>query len=376
VAGLQSFSSHVTESAKKELEAATQALWAFYEEESMRLSNDEPRRPSDFLDEASLRMVEGPYDVVVVITDVALVSHRHRIVPGLASPLANVIVISVRRLLLTPRGEPRYNLDDDIIHGNAATLLLHLMGHVLGLGHSRDERDVMSPFWFDATRKTPEGFAEASQAHLTHLVRKRPRRERLRQGSLQTLAFHTVTALRHFGEVLPPLLRNRAPLLPLTLPGLATAAVVPALVLVFSAETWDVGVNMTNTAAFLFTLISVLAATVYLTLVQNLFFPHKEKRVLTEHLALLNVSVFLAMLFAVLGLFVMLAALMLAVQLFIFPADLITAWPTLEDPVVTGVDQVRIASFISAVGVVTGALAGGLESRAAIRHLALFMEEP
>ena len=53
-----------------------------------------------------------------------------------------------------------------------------------------------------------------------------------------------------------------------------------------------------------------------------------------------------------------------------------TTWPTLEDPLVDTWDKVRLAAFISTVGVLTGALAGGLESRTVIRHLALFLDEP
>ena len=39
-------------------------------------------------------------------------------------------------------------------------------------------------------------------------------------------------------------------------------------------------------------------------------------------------------------------------------------------------DKVRLAAFISGIGVTTGALAGGLESRKLIQHLSLFDSEP
>jgi hypothetical protein len=196
------------------------------------------------------------------------------------------------------------------------------------------------------------------------------------QGHLQRFAFHVRAALSHPRQVLLPLARNRAPLLPLSLPKLATAAVTPTLVLVFSAETWDVGVHMTSGVAGGFALLSVLAATVYLTIIQRLFFPRKEKRILTEQMAVVNVAVFLTVLSAVIGLFVMVGLLMLGIELFIFPQDLITNWPTLENPKVGFVDLLHTSAFISTVGVLTGSLAGGLESRTVIRHLALFSDRP
>ena len=66
---------------------------------------------------------------------------------------------------------------------------------------------------------------------------------------------------------------------------------------------------------------------------------------------------------------------MLAIELYIFPEDLMQTWPTLDRPRIGLADQLRLASFISTIGVTTGALAGGFESRAVIQHLALFLDE-
>ncbi|MFP4227946.1 MAG: hypothetical protein ACLFTE_03865, partial [Salinivenus sp.] len=60
----------LTDISSDELGRATGATWRFHVTERTRLSSDDARRPSDFLDEASLQMVEGPYDLVVVVTDV------------------------------------------------------------------------------------------------------------------------------------------------------------------------------------------------------------------------------------------------------------------------------------------------------------------
>lgn len=53
-----------------------------------------------------------------------------------------------------------------------------------------------------------------------------------------------------------------------------------------------------------------------------------------------------------------------------------TNWPSLEDPAVDFVDLVRVGVFISTIGVLSGALAGGVENRMALRHLALFLDRP
>lgn len=374
VDGLRHFARQIAETIDGELEMATGATWNFHFTERTRLHNDDARRPSDFLDEASLQMVEGPFDFIVVVTDVGLVSNSHAIVAGLASPASRVAVLSTRKLLLSPRGRPVRTLEDEAVHWNAASLLLHLIGHLMGLHHSQTAEGVMAPFSFDEDRDLAR-FSAHNRNILQRAVRRFP--EPVQEGgTLRRFWFHLASAVRHPLHIVRFLWQNRAPFLALSLPRLATAAVTPTLILVFTAETWDVGVNMTTDSVVVFGLLSILAAACYLTTVQNLFFPRKEKHRVTRHMALLNVVVFLTILLAVVGLFVMVGLLMLFIEMYIFPPDLITAWPSLERPVVSFADKLRLAAFISIVGVLTGALAGGLESRAVIRHLALFLRRP
>lgn len=361
------------------LEEATGVRWVFSSEPSTRLPDDDPHRAADFMDEASLRMVEGPYDGIVVLTDVGVVSRKHRVVPGLASTLGRMVVLSTGRLQVSPRGRPLYALDSDAVRWNAATLLLHLLGHVLGLEHSgAGAGSVMAPFVFDESRRSAAPFSERSRSRLRTRASAFPERIAADEGTFSELRFHLSSALRHPRQTLLPMVRSRAPLLPLYLPRLATAAVAPALILVFTAEIWDAGFHMTHPAVWSYAAVSVLGAAAYLTMGQNLFLPHKEKRYQTEHLAVVNVGIFFTILASIVGLFTMLGLLMLGIQVFIFPPDLVREWPSLqlESATITFLDQVRIAALISTIGVLTGALGGGLESREVIRHLALFRARP
>lgn len=376
---LERFASRLGEDVAPNLERATGTRWIFSAESPTRLSDDRPRRASDFVAEASLRMVEGPYDAVVVITNVGVVSKNQRVVPGLASDVGRMVVLSTRKLQTSPRGQPLFTLQSDAVRWNAATLLLHLLGHVLGLRHAdADDDSLMAPFSFDSSRRSIPGFAEHTQQRLNALARDFPERGDPDEGTLSELSFHISSALRHPVRTLLPVVRSRALFLPLHLPRLATAAVAPALILVFTAEIWDAGFHMTDVAVWTYGLLSILGATIYLTAAQNLFLPHKEKRYQTETLAVVNVGIFFAILIGVVGLFLMLGLLMLGIQIFIFPPDLVREWPSLEMEftTITYFDQIRIAALISTIGVLTGALGGGLDSREVIRQLVLFRADP
>ena len=372
------FVEQLIQDTKEEIQSATGQEWFFHVAEPAALDSDNPRQPADFLDEASLRMAEGPFDMVVVITDVALVSRKNRVEAGLASPVCRVLVVSTRKLMTAPRGRLLRKLTADVVRWNGAALLLHLLGHISGLHHkSKGESKVMAPFEFYEGRKSIPRFSEAEREVLRKRAEDLPERELRGGGALEGLVFHVLMSLRHPKHVLLPLLRNWAFLLPLSLPGLATAAVAPSFLLVFTAEIWDVGLNMSNQTAIIYAVISILAASFYLVRVQSLFLPRKEKRTLTEHLAVGNTVIFLSILFACVGLFVLVGLLMFVIESYIFPEGLMKTWPTLLDqPVIDLTAKIRLAAFISTIGVTTGALAGGLESKTVIQHLALFQDEP
>ncbi len=370
---LAGISAHLIAMVGEVLNRGTGASWHLHPEDPVRADTGGSKLPADFLDAATAVMAEGPYDALIVVTDLPLVSRRQQLIPGIASSVARVAVISLRKLTMTPRGEATRRIDSDSVRWNAATLLLHLIGHLLDLEHDRDD-PVMRPFRFDRERRSVPELTPSQR--LRDAAAELPDREHDSSGAFDDLLFHLRSALRHPIQLLRPLIRSRAILLPLSLPSLATAAVAPSILLIFTAEIWDAGLGMSPTVVFWYATATILAATWYLIAVQNLLFPRKEKRIITEHLAVVNVSIVLSILIAIIGLFLMLSGLMLILEMFIFPPGLIRTWPTLDLATVTLLDKIRLAAFISTIGVATGALAGGLESRTAIRHLALFPKEP
>ncbi|MDZ5810906.1 hypothetical protein U4E84_06060 [Halorubrum sp. AD140] len=368
---LQSFAERTTRDGVDALAAATDATWRVHCAEPDPLTDAASRRPSEFLDEAALHMVKRPYDLVVVVTDVPLTTREERSVEGLASPLARVVVVSTRRLLRRPGRETARALDSAAVRWNAATLLVHLFGHVFRADHS--DGGVMAPFSFDPDRRSVPPFDADITQHLRKLAARLPE-EDVSRGRLRRLGFHALSLARNPGIVTATLLQSRAPLLPFSLPRLSTAAVTPTLILVFSAEAWDVGLNLTNGTTALFAIGSIVAAAVHLLYVQRLFFPREHSQVITEHMALVNVTVFCILVVAMTGLFVLVGSIKLLIELAVFPPNLMTNWPSLEDPSVGPVNLVRVGGFISTLGVLSGALAGGIENRMALRHLALFRD--
>lgn len=296
----------------------------------------------------------------------ALVVDRDQ--PGVLDGLE---VVSTRSLRAPPGEGLVRSLDAPAVRWNAATLL-HLVGHVLGARH---DRGVMAPYRFNTQRREVPAFDADVRGYLRHVASRVPQ-DTATRGLPRRLAFHMASIIRNPEKPFRTVVHSQAPVLALSLPKLATAAVTPALILVFSAETWDVGLHLGGPTLALIAATSVLAAAVHLMFVHNLFFPREPSQVITEHIALVNASVFLILVVAMLGLFVLVGTIILAIELVVFPPNLMTNWPSLEDPTVGVADLVRIGAFISTLAVLSRALAGGIESRTALRHLALFLDRP
>ncbi|MDT0688801.1 hypothetical protein RM549_03345 [Salegentibacter sp. F188] len=370
---LIAYAEQLVEDVKDELKHSTGINWYFDIVDSTKLENDRSRFPSEFLDGASLRMAEGPYDLVTVITDVGLMSRKNNLVAGLSSSVTRIVVLSTRKLTSTGRNEPRLELSDSRTRFNSAKIFLHQVGHLLGLEHTSPAvSKIMGARSFNEEIPKIPSFTAEEKEKLKKNAKKAPDRELQDANDLETFIFHVLMTFRHLKDFIKPLLKNRALLLPLSLPGLATAAVAPAIILIFTAEIWDVGLGMTNGTAAFFAIISIMLASFYLVRVQSLFLPRKEKRILTEHLAVANSVIYFSIFLACIGLFLLVGGLMMIIEIYVFPPDLMQTWPTLNKPEILLEDKIRLAVFISTVGVTTGALAGGLESRTLIQHLALF----
>lgn len=369
---IKSFGQQLSKDVAPVLSEATDIDWHFHLVDPQKLESDKAVRPSAFLDDASMAMADGPYDAVVVLTDVMVVSRKKTTEAGLASATTRVIVISLKKLTSTERGMENLLLSNDKVRWNGARLLLHLFGKVMGLRESRKPASPMFSYSFSEKQQEVPHFTKDEKEILQRRADRLPERELKGGNLLSTFVFHLLMSFRHIRDVFRPLATNRTLLLPLSLPSLATAAVATGFILVFTAEIWDVGMNMSNTTATVFALLSILASSFYLVEVQSLFLPRKEKKIITEHLAVANTVIYLSIILTCIGLFIMVGGLMIVIEQFVFPGDLMQTWPTLDKPVILWQDKVRLAAFISTVGVTTGALAGGFESKVVIQHLALF----
>jgi predicted Zn-dependent protease len=370
--GLQKLAEHMAKYADDEVEATTGVRWKF--SVGLPRPREDARTTSagDFLAPAMTMLTEGKLDLVIVLTDVPVAAQDNAMVHGSYSRTARVAVMTTHRMLQDENADVKRTIRDKQVTLNATALFLHLLGHLMGVVHQWNRGDLMAPFRFDADRTEPH-YSESQRARFRKKARKIPDQKVAAAGPLMSSIFHVVSAFRNAGEVLVPVIKLRALRIPLHMPAMVTAALVPVLVLVFTAEIWDVAFHMPDRTAYWFAGLTIFIGAFYVSIVHNLFFPRKERETLTEHAAVVNVVVWFCMLEALVGLFLVVGSFVWLVEVYVFPAGLMTKWTGLETPA-TLLDKLRLAVFISTLATMTAALAGGLDRNVMVRNMALFSD--
>lgn len=371
-APLQALAGSLARACEAEMEAATGAAWEVAVPLPRALDDSRTQSVADYLPKAMTAMTEGRLDLVVVLTDAPISGQDRTLVFGSHSRTARMAVMSTHRLLQDDAGHAARTLQDADVVANAQALLLHLAAHVVGLDHGK--AGLMQPFRWQAGRP-PEAtrFSDAERARLRRRAHRVPDATLEGAGHLRSFAFHVASAARNPGQVLVPLARGRAFKIALAMPAMLTAALVPVFVLVFTAEIWDVALHLPWADALLFALAAWVAGTVYVTLVQNLLFPRKERETETEHSAVVNCVVVLCMMEALLGLMAFVFAVVWAIEAYVFPQQLMARWTGI-DTTITRLDRLKLALFVATLGTLTAALGSGIDKQTFARHLALFSD--
>lgn len=234
----------------------------------------------------------------------------------------------------------------------------------------------MAPFAFGASRSASPSFGPRVKRELRGAVDRIPERELPSHGWVDKLRIHLAVASRHPRDVIGPALRSWAPMLPLSVTDITAAAVTPTFVMLFTDEFWWIRRHLEAVHVWSAALVAIPVSAWLVLLSQRLFFPHHEKRLVTEHVALGNVAILLAMTLMTLGLFVLVTLLVLLVEVWLFPERYIAEWFADRGFEVGWIGYLHIAMVVSTLGTLTGALGGSLHGRGIIRKLALFLKEP
>ena len=318
----------------------------------------DPLEPVLLLDEAEAERDRYGWDFVFVITDRRLVSYTRE---ALAMParIFSTAIVSTDRLTAAEDGDAR-------LEARLFPLTMHLLGRLCDLA-PREADTFMREIERVVDLDEMDGFEpeeiESLGAYLEQVAD--PRVEEMPGAGRNQMLFY-LRALWENRRGLPrAIVRMRPWSFPARLNRLTTAAGSALVVLIMTAESWEVAANLSENAVALISLGAIVATSIYLLRAQRLLTPSSD-RTLSEQRAVSNTGTAIAVCIGMGVSYLAILAVALAIGALIFGDGLLSSWTDAEAPASL---RPRMAAFVAALSLAIGALGASFEPRGYFRHV-------
>ena len=259
-----------------------------------------------------------------------------------------------------------------------AALALHSFGHLNGLDHEDALGAVMRP------PKTAADL-DASSLAFTDANREEIRAEvadvadpRMEEESaferLGDAAFAVRALVLNWSDVADTVLQIRPWRFPFQLSKLTTAAFSTLVVLVMTAEAWDLGTRQPVALVAALSAVAIVGTSAYLVRKQGLL-ARRHGSARSEQQVVQSASILLALGLGMSTTWVLLFGTTVLVRTLFFDADILAGWAASLDGPVEVHHVLAFAGFVAALGLGVGALGGSFEDQTYFRHVAYVDEE-
>lgn len=316
------------------------------------------------------------WDFCLIVTNSDLIPHYGARSLAAVSRMLDAGVVSTARI------DP-YAFDENVDHDHRIeilgerieTLFRHTFGHLCGLGHSDDPTNPMyDPQSVDDL--TPMGLLRDDQIARMAVYLETVEDQRLEESETTASAFvfYLRSAILNRKRIIDSVWNARPWTFIRHLGRLTTAAASTSIVLLITAETWDLALSQ-HQAGLTFLLLASLAWATLSVLRRQRLLIKREHRHLTEQIVVRNIAttVTITCAMASTGILIFVATLLLGHGL--FHEHLVESWAASRDGQITGEDYALMATFVSALSILVGAMGASFEDQYAVRHLTFVDEE-
>lgn len=332
--------------------------------------------PTTLLEAGSLEISRSKWDLSIVVTASDLKSHFVSSTVGVLARPLGVAVLSTFRI--DPLARDHAVSEEERLTAMKDRLLVlavYAIGRLCGLSRSAEPDNFMNP---DRSGSRPQAtFAPEQRERLqSELDRIGDERVEEEHGSRERghLSFHLRAVWRNRVEILGHLLSNRSWEFPFRMGRLTTAAFAALALLMVTAESWEVGSQLSAPTNVLLTLGLVGATTAYIVLRQRLLALHRSFFP-TEQIVVTRVSLVVFVLMGMCATYLLVFAVSLLLELAVFRPELVARWIGTRPELVGWKTYASQAGFTSALAILVGALGASFEHESYVRHIAYVDEE-
>jgi len=256
-------------------------------------------------------------------------------------------------------------------------LVLHLFGHLNELGHHEDPEsymyDLAAVMDLDRMRRFSAEAVEYLGGELEEVADVRLEEERSAYRSGRA-AFYLRALWHNRDDIADAVRRARPWQFPLRFSRLTAAAFSALLILLITAEAWDLGMSQRPPFVTGLSVVTLVGASVYLLRRQGLLVRREVAR-LTELTVVSNVSTVISVALGLLTTYAMLFGTTLLLGRTLYRPRLVAAWADSLGGEVTWVHYLVLAAFVASLGLLIGALGASFEGQSYFRHVAWVDEE-
>lgn len=344
----------------------------------------------DLLKEGTRQREQRHWDYVLVITPADLCAFIQPHAMAAPSRLLSAAVLSLARVGVNSAGRPDsgdtqsesnqgVEADEQRSVDRLTALIMHLLGDLNDLPHSDSETNFMfrpaEAADLDKMRHFDDSALEQLQCELAATAD--VRLEEMPDLKGRSGLLFTLRALWLGREEIGSAVLQATPWqFPFRLSGLSTAAISTLIVLLASAEGWELGMTLSSAKVTSLGAIALLLTSAFIIRRQGLLVhrPSGGGR-LTEQAVFSNASAIIVVALGMVTTWLMLFLLALLVTTTLFPEHLVQSWAASLGEPIRFAHYLTLAGFTAATGIVIGALGASFEGQQYFQHIAFVDEE-
>jgi predicted Zn-dependent protease len=317
------------------------------------------------------------WDYAFVFTGADLTSYYKPFAFAMPSQALAVAVMSTARLasrsLLADNSETWSVLKTQRLF----SLSMHLLGDLNGLDHRSEPSDFMyEPRDMDELDRMTHYSSSGRQRLLQMLMEvadirleEQPHTKKSGVGGFYLRALWLLRT-----DIVSAVLQAKPWQFPFRLSRLTTAALSTLLILMMTAEAWDLGMNQQLWLMSGFSVLVLLGTSLFIVKRQKLLLRPGQRR-LTEQIVVTNVASGLIVLAGMSVTYLMLFSLTLLFAGALFPDQLVESWAASLAGQIGWQNYVCLAELVASLGILIGALGASFEGQDYFRHIAYVDEE-
>lgn len=316
---------------------------------------------------------ERRWDYVVVVTGSDLIAHLKPFALGVPSRALGVAVLSTARIDPRAQGvESAPEQREQALARRIEALVFHLFGHLAGLQQRRgamrsiediEQLDHLGDFDAEAVEAMGDELQEVADLRVEESSPATPR-----------VRFYARAIWVNLAAIASAVAQARPWLFPARLSKLTTAAVSTLLVLINTAEVWEVALSLPGASLAGLSLVTLGGTSWYIVGRQRLLVRRKSRR-LTEQVVATNVSLSVIVALGMLTTYAAIFALTAAAGSLFYADRVVANWSGMDASAVGALQLGGLAAFVASLGIVIGALGASFEQQHYFRHMVYVDEE-